>query len=90
MKFLTWPWPKHPAPKAFERPTPKLDPFFFFPYGSEHAQLDRALKRLAKAQGVDERAARVAFVLTRKPNMIGTVIKSAKTAMKVSWANSLD
>jgi hypothetical protein len=90
MKFLTWPWSKHPAPKVFERPIPKLDPFFFFPHGAEHAQLDRALKRLAKAQAIDDRAARVAFVLTRKPNVIGTVIKSANTPMKVLWTNSLD
>lgn len=86
MKFLTWPW----TIGRDERPIPKLDPFLFFPHGAEHAQLDRALKRIAKEQAVDERAARVAFVLTQKPNMIGTVIKLANTHMKVSWANSLD
>jgi len=86
VKFLTWPWPKHPAPKAFERP----ESFFFFPHGAEHARLDRALKRIAKSQAVDERAARVAFVLTRKPNMLGTTIKSAGGPIQVLWANSLD
>ena len=75
MKFLTW--FQHPTPKASNIERPKLEPFFFFPHGSQHGQLDRALRRLC-GQIDDERTRQVVKMFARGPDLIPTRIGNRK------------
>jgi hypothetical protein len=92
VKFLTWfkSPPSSVGKLTIIDTTPKkLEPFFFFPHGAQHKQLDRALKRCS-VQVDDVVVRRLARVLTHGPNLIGTVMIKGKNADRIVFANSMD